>query len=143
MNTAVAESAAPTACITVSLPRINTHVPGKGLFRGVMPGIDGGADYKLFEQVNHLEDGNWNVCTKAATDLNDEGQTDWSLPTPPEAALLYAMAKADHDGWYWTGEQYASDPDAAWVQGFYYGRQLTLWKLSSYRARAVRREPLQ
>lgn len=59
------------------------------------------------------------------------------LPTRPVAALLYANLKAQFEPeWHWTSE--ADDSSYAWVQGFYYGNQLSSFKSFVARARAVR-----
>ena len=139
MNTVVDQAA--TAAIV--LPRINEHIPGKGIFRGVMPGLDGAPDYKLFEQREPLPTGNWKDALQAARDSRAEGQEDWSLPALPEAALLYAVAKGEHEAdWYWTSEPYGSG--SAWCQLFHYGNQYWIYQSNSYiRGCAVRREPIQ
>ena len=61
-----------------------------------------------------------------------------------EGALLFATMKDQFKSeWYWTREQHASDSDYAWGQGFHYGYQDSGHKDISYRARAVRRLPLE
>ena len=143
VQNAVIQEPAAGALFTLSLPRINTHVPGKGIFRSIMPGVDGAPDYRVYEAVTRIDRGNWADVKAAAEALRDEGQEDWSLPTRAEAALLYAVAKGEHEStWYWTSEPYGSD--CAWYQYFGDGNQG--WRgqrNNDIRGCAVRREPIQ
>ncbi len=66
------------------------------------------------------------------------------LPTRSEQALLYAHLKDSFESdWYWSSEPAASDASYAWLQHFYDGRQDCSHTSGSYRARAVRRVPIQ
>lgn len=139
MNAIVEQAAAAT----IVLPRINAHVPGKGIFRGIMPGLDGAPDYRVYEAITRIDSGKWADVKAAVEALQDDGQADWSLPTRPEAALLYAVAKGEHEAdWYWTSEPYGSG--YAWCQ--YFGNGYQCWGFQStysFRGCAVRREPIQ
>lgn len=92
---------------------------------------------------------------KDVRDLRIGGYDDWFLPSRQDALVIMGNLAAagdafgkggnqefDRDSWYWTSTQSASHPDDAWVQGFSYGYQNTLWKDDSNRARAVRRVAL-
>lgn len=140
---AVVQEAAPASplVVTLELPPLNSYVPGKGIFRGLV--TDLGGHYKLFEAQARIDPGKWAAVKAAAEALREEGQEDWKLPTRVDSALLYAVAKDAHEvDWYWTSEPYGSDD--AWYQSFYDGGQG--WDRQSYddvRGCAVRREPLQ
>jgi len=66
------------------------------------------------------------------------------LPQRREQSLLFANCKEQFPdgGWYWSGEQHASESGYAWYQGFDYGNQGYDFPDLSLRARAVRRFPL-
>lgn len=62
------------------------------------------------------------------------------LPTRREQSLLFANAQdAFKKEWYWSSEQYASNPSYAWIQSFDAGSQCHYRQDGSNRARAVRR----
>ena len=66
------------------------------------------------------------------------------LPTRKEQALLFANAAAAFQSrWYWSSEQHASNESYAWMQDFDDGGQTYDHKDDGYRARAVRRVPIQ
>lgn len=129
---------------TVTLYPINTYWPGKGgIFRGILPGIDGGADRLILEHVTELPIGNFKAALADAAEIEADGHKDFHVPDRAESALLYATAKSAHnrDDWYWTREPYgASD---AWVQYFNYGGQDWDGQSNDDRAVAVRSEPIQ
>ena len=68
---------------------------------------------------------------------------DCYLPSRFESALLYAMLRDQIElgGWYWTSTQVSAGN--AWMQTFYGGFQNYYGKLTTGRARAVRRLNLQ
>jgi len=68
---------------------------------------------------------------------------DCYLPSRFESALLYATLRDQIElgDWYWTSTQYSAS--GAWTQSFYSGTQLSYYKSSEARARAVRRLALQ
>lgn len=79
------------------------------------------------------------LAKKWANGICSDGHKDFRLPTPPEAALLYANLKEFfEDRWYWTIEPYPADELCAWVQTFGYGRQADARMTDACRARAVR-----
>lgn len=66
------------------------------------------------------------------------------LPTRREQSLLFANCQAEFKGdWYWSGEQRAGGSGYAWCQYFANGSQYWLHVDYRYRARAVRRVPIQ
>ncbi len=114
-----------------------------GYFAGICRGIDGAPDYYLYVHPDAKDAGKWDAAVDWAKGLTHEGQSDYALPTRREQAVLFGnVPELFKPEYYWSGEQYASDPDAAWVQGFNGGTQDTHWKYGSYRARAVRRSPV-
>ena len=66
------------------------------------------------------------------------------LPTRAEQSLLFANAKEHFQPrWYWSGEQPAGEQTCAWSQTFDGGDQGWDHVNYYYRARAVRRVPVQ
>ncbi|MFZ6755783.1 DUF1566 domain-containing protein [Undibacterium sp. Ji50W] len=122
-------------------PKIGTAWLG-GIYAGVIAGMDGQPDYHLIHAPaeNELINVNWQQSITQAT-LTINGFEDWSLFNRREGRLLAINTPEgfDKDGWYWTSEQNAGNPDYAWVQYFDVGDQFTLSKSGTYRARAVRR----
>lgn len=129
---------------TVTLYPINTYWPGKGgIFRGIVPSKDGAPDRLLFEHTETFAKANWQAQKDAAAALDVDGHKDFELPDEVEAAVIYGVAKADHEPyWYWLRTQPAEDPSSAWLQDFYHGGQGWLLQYHVYRARAVRSEPI-
>lgn len=141
----IASSAIP-GLITAAFPKVGEYWPDQGgKFRGICKGADGQPDYFLIEHDLELPIANWQDSLNAAAAIECDGHKDFSLPNRAEAALLYANAKAEHltDDWYWTSEQHASYPTCAWMQEFSNGYQASFPKGYDYRARAVRRKPIQ
>lgn len=82
--------------------------------------------------------GPWAECVEWAKKAGGE------LPTRREQSLLFANCKAEfEERWYWSGEQHASNDEYAWYQDFYDGYQYYGNVSGTYRARAVRRVPIQ
>jgi len=66
------------------------------------------------------------------------------LPSRIDQLVLWQNQRDQFkDSWYWSGEHRSGGSACAWFQDFSYGYQTWLRKLSSYRARAVRRLPIQ
>jgi hypothetical protein len=66
------------------------------------------------------------------------------LPTRREQSLLFANCGAEFKkDWYWSGEQLAEVADFAWHQHFISGYQYWDYVSDRFRARAVRRAPIQ
>ena len=67
-----------------------------------------------------------------------------ALPSRIDQLVLFKNVKGEFkDAWYWSGEQYAGNGVFAWYQLFGYGYQNFAPKDFDYRARAVRRLPIQ
>ena len=83
-------------------------------------------------------DDNWNASMAWAKEQSGD------LPSPLEQKLLIVNLKDQFKPeWYWSDEQHASDESSAWMQDFLNGFQLYFLKDYGYRARAVRRLPIQ
>ncbi len=127
------------------LPAVGTEWPGMGgIFAGLVRGQNGGPDYLLIlgpEADRELE---WQQAMDWASAVQDQGHTDYVLPTRYEQAVLYGNTcdqfKRD---WYWSCEQHAESADYAWYQNFGYGYQTFIRKDDEFRARAVRRLIIQ
>jgi hypothetical protein len=66
------------------------------------------------------------------------------LPSRIDQLVLFKNLKSEFkETYYWSGEEYAPDPDYAWGQCFSYGGQFFSHKVSAWRARAVRRVVLK
>lgn len=83
-------------------------------------------------------EGDWNASMAWAKERGCD------LPSRLEQSLLWASLKDQlKDKWYWSREQHASYPACAGFQSFYGGGQGDGPKGNDYRARAVRRLPIQ
>lgn len=127
-------------------PRIGAYWPGQGgCNAGIMRGDEGKPDYYLIhcaklEQSSIQHD----PAMKWAAGLCIDGHNDFALPTRREQRLLFANMSEDFKPeWYWSCEKLASAPSYAWVQNFLNGFQLSKLVDFFYRARAVRRIPIQ
>lgn len=99
---------------------------------------DSAPSHHLILLPGELESADWKKATEWAKKQGG------SLPTRQEQALLFANAKHHFQPrWYWSGEQYAPASVYAWYQSFTGGGQYGFHKFTSYRARAVRRLPIQ
>lgn len=144
MNTAVATNDAPLLDTPVYLPALNTYWPGQGgIFRGLKPNPAGGADLAVIEHRDRSDGKPWKDQVAWAAALEADGHKDFALPDRPTAALLYAVAKGEHEAdWYWTSEPHGSD--GAWYQYFSYGGQGWLHQsLNFIRGCAVRSFPIR
>jgi len=66
------------------------------------------------------------------------------LPSRVDQLVLRENVKAQFkDATYWSGAQYAGNDAYAWAQHFNYGTQNTYHKDDEFRARAVRRLPIE
>ena len=129
----------------VNLVPLNTYWPGKGgIFRGIIPGKDGAPDRLLFEHTEAFAKAPWQAQLDAAAALEVEGHKDFQLPDEVEAAVIYGVAKAEHEPyWHWLRTQPAESPSYAWLQHFSSGSQYDTRKVNDGRARAVRSEAIQ
>jgi len=105
------------------------------VYAGIILGKDGQPDYHLFLLPDSSGKGlNWDEAMAWAK------TTGGDLPTCNEQSLLFANRKTQFKTrWYWSNEQYATNPDYAWAQDFYDSCQDDDRKSSEYLARAVRR----
>lgn len=91
-------------------------------------------DYHLILVPGEAERVTWAKAKEWAKKAGGE------LPTRREQRVLFANAKEQFKpAWYWSGEQYASTSDCAWIQSFGDGSQYGYRKSGEYRARAIRR----
>ena len=103
-------------------------------YAGLIVGKDGEASYHLILLPNQATGINWADAKAFAEKQGGE------LPTRREQSLLFANLKEQFEGeYYWSSEQYASDSDYAWFQGFGNGNQHHYTTNNKLRARAVRR----
>ena len=85
-----------------------------------------------------------------ATDINWAAAGTWAkeqggeLPSRIDALVLFENLKKEFsDNWYWTAAQHAGFESYAYVQDFDCGNQYWVPKVYDYRARAVRRFPIE
>jgi len=103
-------------------------------YAGIILGKNGDPDHHLILLPGEAESVNWNNAKEFAAKAGGE------LPTRREQSLLYANLKeCFQESAYWSGEQHAAYADYAWYQHFDEGYQSFSSKLSTLRARAVRR----
>lgn len=65
------------------------------------------------------------------------------LPTRMDLLAMWNNVRDGLEGWHWSSEEVASDPDYAWCQCFSYGSQYASRKVNRCRARALRRVPIR
>jgi len=107
-------------------------------YAGLILGKNGESSYHLVLLPDEAEDVNWKDAGTWAKKAGGE------LPTRREQSLLFANLKEEFsENWYWSQEQRASSESYAWMQYFGNGSQLSRRKGSEYRARAVRRLPIE
>ena len=116
-----------------------------GIYAGIVGGINGKPDYHLIHSASGHEifDVEWYDAINAAKDKIN-GFTDWYLPDCRESRLLAINSpdSFDWDVWYWTSMQDSEHPEHALVQHFGEGSPYAAHKSFKYRARAVRRLPI-
>ena len=124
---------APAAGVS-ALPAIGTEYEG-GIFAGVT--LDGD---RLAALV--LLPGDFNGTWKEAMDWAEK--EDGVLPSRIDQIVLRKNVRGEFkNAWYWSAEQHAELSDYAWSQSFGDGYQYYGYVTNSYRARAVRRVPIQ
>lgn len=114
-----------------SLPEI-----GAPLENGIYAGLSLHAEqpFALVLLPGELDSTKWNDAVAWA---EKQGGV---LPSRIDQLVLFKNLKGEFkDAYYWSGEEYAPDPDCAWYQYFTDGSQYATRKDNSYRARAVRR----
>lgn len=108
------------------------------LYAGIILGKDGAPDQHIILLPGAAESVSW---AKAKAFARKAGG---HLPTRREQSLLFANLKEQFQkAWYWSGEQHATHDGYAWDYDFSNGYQDSAYKQGCYRARAVRRVPLE
>jgi hypothetical protein len=157
------------ASSTLKVSQLGQYWEGQGgIYAGIMPGENGQRPYHLIvseESGDGLEWGGYGhrvdgadsridgmANTKAilladgehpaaewASKYTKDGHSDFYLPSQREQSLCYATIPDlfETDDWYWSSTQYSAG--SAWFQVFGDGFQLTAYKYTTGRARAVRR----
>jgi hypothetical protein len=131
---------------SLSLPPIGTLWPEVGgIFVGIARGQNGAVDHVLI--LSEVDPGKlkWKAALEWAKSLKVNALEDFDLPTRSEQALLFANVPElfERDWWYWSNTPHASDSSYAWCQSFDDGYQVFNHEPNAFRARAVRRLPLQ
>jgi hypothetical protein len=107
-------------------------------YAGIVLGKDGEASHHLVLLPGQADDITWENAMDWAG--RQGGEFVASLPTRREQSLLYANLKEEfEDRAYWSCEAHDSESGWAWYQRCNYGRQLTSYRTTELRARAVRR----
>ena len=112
-----------------------TRIGAKGLhgiYAGIARGVDGDHILEVLDEAPKALP--WKEALEWAKSVGGE------LPTRKEQALMFAnVPELFQPAAYWSSEQYASDAEFAWYQGFLNGFQNFTLKSAEFRARAVRR----
>ena len=124
-----------TQTLRDELPTIGSQIAG-GTYAGITTGKDGAPYALILLDDKPTERLTWRKAINWAEKLDAE------LPTRVEGALLYANLKDSFEPEaHWTSESF--DSSCAWYQYFNYGFQASYHKCIKFRARAVRRLPIQ
>jgi hypothetical protein len=81
----------------------------------------------------------WEAAKKACDDLDENGYSDWHLPSKEELHQLYLNRSAVGgfaSGVYWSSTEFNAND--AWLQNFDFGRQYNFNKTVEWRVRPVR-----
>lgn len=109
----------------------------KNTVAGLVFYIEGNKSYEVSELLGTAT---WNEAFELCKNYRGGGYDDWYLPTKDELNLIYQnlrkTGKISGNDWYWSSSQYYNGN--AWVQSFYGGSQLNLYKYYKYCVRAVR-----
>ena len=110
--------------------------PGE-IYIGAIINADGTGHHTIL-LPGDMDDANWKAATAWA---EQQGGT---LPDRVEQAMLFKHFKGEFQAdWYWSDTQRAGNESYAYVQNFNDGTQIWDRKGTDYRARAVRRLPIQ
>lgn len=128
--------------IDVTKQQIGAPIPGldSAIYVGITPAEGDMPQAHLVLWLNTPETRqNYEESIALAKAVNPE--TDSHLPTRTESALLYAAVRDQikKDSWYWTSTYYDEDKDAAFVQNFFSGIQVSISLYGESRALAVSR----
>jgi hypothetical protein len=111
--------------------------PGE-LYAGLILGKNGEADYHLFLLPGEAPPATWKKQLAWAKKQGGD------LPNRREQPLLLANLKEEFKPeYYWSGVQHAALSLYAWAQHFNGGNQYDFTLSHEFRARAVRRVPIQ
>ena len=111
-------------------------------YAGLVIGKDGEPSYHLVLLPGQADDITWEKAMEWAS--KQGGDSVASLPTRREQALLYANLKEEfEERAHWSCEAHESESGWAWSQYFGYGHQSNCHKRHEFRARAVRRLPIE
>lgn len=119
--------------------RIGETSRAGGIFMGIVRSENGAPDYYLYDLGEADKRLPWAEAMKWAEEKGG------ALPTRRELSVMFGNRGAGQyqEAWYWSCEQSAGNESYAWVQYFDGGGQDGGRKSGGYRARAVRREPIQ
>lgn len=128
----------PTTLTGISIPKIGEEWKG-GKYGGIGRGLNGAADHHLV------------VYQEAPSRMNHAAALEWAkaeggeIWTRWDSALCFANLRElfRTDEYYWTATQHEAYSAYAWIQAFGDGPQLDHHKDTEYRARLVRRFPIQ
>jgi len=141
--TALLREPAPEANRPTAMPpKIGQRWVGQGgIYAGLARGEEGQPDHHLV--LSTVEPDcklDWAAALEWAKTVDEDGHTDFAVPTRMQSALLYANLRDQFDTspWYWTSTQ-DSGPSYAWLQYFFTGSQSYDSKSAEARVRAVRR----
>ena len=110
--------------------------PGE-IYIGTIINADGTGHHTIL-LPGDMDDANWKAATTWAK------QKGGTLPDRVEQAMLFKHFKGEFKpNWYWSDTQHPGDESYAYVQRFDGGYQDWTHKDDDYRARAVRRLPIQ
>lgn len=126
------------AGVTGPEPRIGAALDG-GIYMGVVRGENGEPDYRLVDLGEAPESLAWEAAKKWAAEKGG------SLPTCREQSVMFGNRGEGQYAptWYWSCEQSAGFEACAWIQYFDHGTQFHAHKDNDFRARAVRRVPIE
>lgn len=111
-------------------------------YAGLVIGKDGEPSYPLVLLPGQADDITWDKAMEWA--VKQGGEYVASLPTRREMSLLFANLKEEfEERAYWSCEVQESESGCAWSQGFHRGTQNDIHESYEFRARAVRRLPIQ
>lgn len=118
----------------ITVPAADIELADGEIYAGLILNDAGTPSHHLVLLPGDHEDTPWQAAVDWAKSIGGE------LPTRREQSLLFANSKQHFErNWYWSDEQYASEPSYAWCQYFNFGTQFTSHVGHQCRARAVRR----
>lgn len=127
-----------------TLPKIGDEWPEQGgIFAGVRLGINA-PDYYLIVGPARDGFGDWSTCMDWAGSLSVGTSSDYALPNSGDGYACFDRVRHLFEpSCYWLDAQHAEDSYDAWYQNFGHGYQGWVSETSKFRARSVRRVPIQ